>query len=71
VRLRPTMNIEPRDLTYEERATWGECPVCHAKDGEWCNGIVGLSYATGVPVEHGVHLGRLRAAPFRIRIVPV
>ena len=64
----------PRELTYEERATWGECPVCHAKPGEWCKDNVPLS----TPVENGVrpelyqfsvHLGRLQRAPKRVRMV--
>jgi hypothetical protein len=31
-----------RVLTFEERATWGEGPVCHAPDGEHCYPEVGL-----------------------------
>ena len=62
----------PRELTYDERATWGECPVCHAKQGEWCDGAYGIALgrtANGELPEHGVHLGRLQRAPKRVRMV--
>lgn len=55
-----------RELTYDERATFGECRVCGAKHGQWCNGNFGIQLGmslTGKPVEHGVHLGRLQSAP--------
>jgi hypothetical protein len=55
-----------RDLTYEERATWGTCPVCGAADGVPCDGYVGIPLgrtATGEPPKDGVHLGRLQNAP--------
>lgn len=61
----PTETIE---MTYDERATFGECPVCHAKPGKWCDGYVGIQLGHtvgGGPPEHGVHLGRLNAAPRR------
>lgn len=62
------------DLTYNERATWGECPVCQAKHGEWCDGTRGmlgaLSALAGNLPENGVHLGRLQQAPRRVRQVP-
>lgn len=57
-----------KELTYEERATWGECPICQAKHGEWCDGMRGIAVGRtvdgGVP-ENGVHLGRLNKAPFK------
>ena len=62
----------PRELTYEERATWGECPVCHAKQGEWCSGAYGIALGRtvyGVLPEQGAHLGRLQRAPMRVRMV--
>jgi uncharacterized protein (DUF779 family) len=52
-----------RELTYDERATWGECPVCHVPDGEWCIG--------GTEAQKGVHLGRIQKAPFYVLITPV
>ena len=64
----------PHELTFGERATWGECPVCHAEHGEGCMDNVPLS----APVENGVrpglyqfgaHLGRLQRAPMRVRTV--
>lgn len=63
-----------RELSYDERATWGECPVCKAKHGEWCNGLVGVSLGRNVNgdiPEHGVHLGRLQEAPLKVAEVPV
>ena len=62
----------PSELTYQERATWGECPVCHAKPGEWCDGTQGIALGLnthGDPPEHGAHLGRLQRAPKRVRMV--
>jgi hypothetical protein len=62
----------PRELTYQERATWGECPVCHAKHGEWCNGAYGIALGRNVNgelPEQGAHLGRLQRAPKRVRMV--
>lgn len=64
-----------RDLTYDERATWGQCPVCQAKHGEWCDGTRGmfaaLSTLGGRIVDNGVHLGRLQQAPRRVRQVEI
>lgn len=63
-----------RDLTTDERMTWGTCPVCAAGPGQWCHAEVGLhvgrkvdgsSMATG----EGVHLARLRQSPTRVRMV--
>ena len=55
------------ELTYDERATFGECYVCEAKHGEWCNGMVGI-ILHAEPAGHGVHLGRLQAAPKEKRV---
>lgn len=60
-----------KELTFDERSTWGECPVCHAKDGEKCNPDVGFFAAltlAGTPPSPGSHLGRLQNAPRRVRI---
>ncbi len=56
-----------RELSFEERATWGRCPVCSAPHGEPCDAKVGRM-ATNV--EHnkllvtGAHYGRLANAPY-------
>lgn len=65
--------MRERELSFEERATWGECPTCHAKDGEKCNPNVGIPLGLTVGgrlPDPGAHLGRLQAAPFRVRLVP-
>lgn len=67
------MNERIKELTFEERATWGECPICHAKDGEKCNpdeGFFATLSVAKVPLG-GAHLGRLQKAPFKVRISPV
>lgn len=61
-----------REATYEERATWGECPVCHRPHGEPCDPDVGLHLgvtASGRPAEGGAHLARIQAAPRRVALV--
>ena len=65
------MKTGVRELTYEERATWGTCPVCGAEDGQPCDGHVGLAMGlnvNGEPPKDGVHLGRLQRAPFEIEV---
>lgn len=62
-----------RELTYEERATWGECPVCGAPHGEFCNPDIGFPVGRGLdgfPIPGGTHIGRLRRAPRRVKEVP-
>lgn len=65
------LRVGMHDLTYDQRAVWGTCPVCRAQHGERCRADVGIalgvSSAGGPPVD-GVHLGRLQAAPARVRI---
>lgn len=65
--------MEARDATYAERATWGECPACHAKHGQPCNPSVGFPLGMNadgsLPLE-GAHLGRLLTAPTRVKLVP-
>ena len=54
------------ETTYEQRATWGECPVCHAQHGEPCDGNIGFALGTTASGERpidGAHLGRLQNAP--------
>ena len=63
-----------RELTYEERATWGKCPVCSAPHGEFCNGHVGLSLGRNVNGEipaGGVHLARIQSAPIKAKLIGV
>lgn len=63
-----------KELTQEERFTWGECPVCSVKHGERCNGDVGIALGRNIHgeiPEGGVHLGRLERAPFRVELRPL
>jgi len=53
-----------RDLPLEERATWGSCSTCGARHGQRCR-------AAEASTEVGVHIGRLRTAPVRVRMVPI
>jgi hypothetical protein len=59
------MKSETTELTFEERATFGDCPVCFAKHGQPCHPEYGIHLGTNVHGEHttGVHLGRLNNAP--------
>lgn len=63
-----------RNLEYAERAKWGTCPVCKAPHGKSCRPEIGLHMGftvDGRPPKDGVHLGRLNAAPFKVREVPI
>lgn len=56
------------ELTYDERATWGKCPVCDAPEGEWCHAEVGFQVGirvdgTRMQTGQGAHLARLQRAP--------
>ena len=66
--------IPIRELSYDERATWGTCPVCSSPHGEWCNGDIGIPMGRningGIP-DKVVHMGRLQAAPLKVRLQPV
>lgn len=53
-----------RDLSLEERATWGTCTTCSARHGQRCRAAPGST-------EVGVHIGRLRKAPVRVRMEPI
>jgi hypothetical protein len=70
------MSNQIREATWEERATWGECPVCKAQPGEYCLSDVGFQVGRKAnsrrmrPGE-GAHLGRLRLAPFHVKLVAV
>ena len=63
-----------RPTTYDERATWGTCPVCQAAPGEWCHAEVGLQLGTPagggkMQTGSGAHLARLQPAPDHIKLV--
>lgn len=51
--------MKERELLPHERAKWGECPVCRAREGDDCNPQLGV---------WGVHFGRINRAP---KAVPV
>lgn len=59
-------NERIREVSFNERARWGECPVCGAKDGEACD--------SNHPYDGArlgrTHLGRLQRAPFKVKEVP-
>jgi hypothetical protein len=64
-----------RELTYEERMVWGECPVCKAPDGQPCYAEVGLHLGvkgdgSRLKTGEGVHMARLRNAPEKVKTVP-
>jgi hypothetical protein len=71
------MTVAPqlnRDLTFEERATWGTCPVCRRAHGEPCDPDQGFHLglnARGEIPKGGAHLARLTAGPRAIQILPV
>lgn len=66
--------MREKELTFDERAVWGECPVCHAPDLTPCFADVGVQLGThpdGSRMKdgEGAHLGRLQAAPKRTKVV--
>jgi hypothetical protein len=58
-----------RQLTYDERAVWGTCPICGAEMGQPCDGSIGY-YVGCLPnkSQGGAHMGRLQAAPFEVEV---
>ncbi len=65
------MPIYIKTLTIDERAIWGDCPVCGAKHGEPCDPTQGVSL--GVSAEFAetgpcAHAARLLNAPQRAAI---
>lgn len=63
-----------RELSFDDRARWGSCPVCQAEDGEYCYAEIGIQL--GIKVDgsrmktgEGAHLARLSAAPNRVHEV--
>lgn len=64
-----------RELSFDERMRWGECPVCKAAHGEACHADVGIQLGVRLDGRRmqdgdGVHLARLKRAPDRVREVP-
>lgn len=59
-----------RELTTEERFTWGKCPVCGAEDGEECDPNAGIGPAHHPEEQPGAHLGRLQQAPKKVKVEP-
>ena len=60
-----------QELTYDDRAAWGECPVCKAPHGVSCNSEIGFPVGKNVFGEspkNGVHLGRLQNAPATVDV---
>lgn len=53
--------IRHRELTYQERATWGQCPICQAEPGVACTDAA-------FNQKQGVHLGRLIRAPRTLEV---
>lgn len=67
--------MRERELSFDERARWGECPVCKAPDTEPCRAEVGIQLGTKLDgsqlkTGEGAHLARLQRAPYRVREVP-
>jgi hypothetical protein len=58
------MTIYIKHLTYEERATWANCPICEALHGELCAVLADdeAGYRDS-ELGPGVHIGRLVNAP--------
>lgn len=56
-----------RALNHEERARWGECPVCRAEHGVACDYRVDIPLDGSWEEAGGAHLARLEAAPFQVR----
>lgn len=63
-----------RDLSFDERARWGKCPVCDQEDGEPCLSFVGIALGRNINGETppgGAHLGRLQRAPFKVQEIGI
>jgi hypothetical protein len=60
------MTIYIKQLTYEERATWGTCPVCEAQHGKQCEAApadIDYFQFDGAFSGFGAHAARLYNAP--------
>lgn len=63
-----------RELSFDERAKYGDCPVCDAKHGQACDGNIGIPFGrtpSGSPPSDAAHLARLNEAPRRVREVAI
>jgi hypothetical protein len=65
--------IEGRELTFDERATWGNCLVCGAEHGEWCHAEIGVQLGSTIgggrlKTGQGAHMGRIQAAPHKVKL---
>ena len=68
--------MRERELTFDERMKWGNCPVCEAADGEYCHAAVGIQLGRRVDGKtmkdgEGAHLARLNKAPSKVREVAI
>lgn len=63
--------MNERKLTWDEQIKWGDCPVCGAKNGEYCLAEIGIQLGhRRLKTGEGVHLPRLQAAPVKVTEVP-
>lgn len=56
------LKVGMHDLTYDQRAVWGTCSVCHARHGERCRPDETLA------THQWTHSDRIEQAPARVRI---
>ena len=68
--------MNTRELSYDERIRWGECPVCHASHGEYCHPDVGIQMGrhidgSRIRLGEGVHMRRINAAPTKVTEIGV
>jgi hypothetical protein len=67
---------ETVELTFERKAVYGTCPICHAPPRQACHSLVGLQlgvHPDGSRMQdgEGAHLERLQDAPHRVRLEPI
>lgn len=60
---------KPRPATFEERATWGNCPVCGAKSGQRC--LTKNATIVAENKDNWAHFERIDKAPTSVRLVTV
>lgn len=65
-----------KQLTFDDRAKWGECPTCGAEDGQYCNADAGIQLGKKVNGERmktgeGAHLSRLNNAPHKVKVTGI
>lgn len=64
------LDAPERDALPSERALYGTCPMCGARDRIPCHGRTSLEMVSSVNATDA-HMSRLSAAPRRVRLVPV